>query len=69
MRGLCHGLASVLLPAHAERTRMEPRATSLDSLDEGHEDDDEDIFRLDAPIEEVDEDDEDDLLEDDDEEA
>jgi hypothetical protein len=48
---------------------IEPLETSLESLDEGPEDDeDEDVFRLDAPVEEVDEDDEDYLLDQEDEE-
>jgi len=48
---------------------IEPRETSLESLDEGHEDDeDEDVFRLDTPVEEVDEDEEEYLLDQEDEE-
>ena len=47
---------------------MEPLETSLESLDEGQaEDEDEDVFRLDAPIEDMDEDEEDDLLDQEDE--
>ena len=46
---------------------MEPLETSLESLDEGQEDDEEedDVFTLDAPVEDMDEDDEDNVLEDD----
>jgi hypothetical protein len=48
---------------------LEPLETSLESLDEGQEEDEEeDIFRLDAPVEEVDEDEEDALLDQEDEE-
>ena len=48
---------------------IEPLETSLESLDEGPEDDeDEDVFRLDAPVEEVDEDEEEYLLDQEDEE-
>ena len=66
--------AAAILPASSEEVEMdeedlEPLETSLESLDEGHEDDeDEDVFRLDAPVEEVDEDDEEDLLAEEDEE-
>jgi len=61
------------LPASCEDVEvegdLEPFETSLESLDEGQEDDeDEDVFRLDAPVEEVDEDDEDYLLDQEDEE-
>jgi hypothetical protein len=52
-----------------EEEDIEPLETSLESLDEGPEDDeDEDVFRLDAPVEEVDEDEEDYLLDQEDEE-
>jgi hypothetical protein len=48
---------------------IEPLETSLESLDEGPEDDaDADVFRLDAPVEEVDEAEEAYLLEQEDEE-
>ena len=41
---------------------MEARETSLESLDEGQEaDEEDDIFRLDAPVEDIDEDEEADL--------
>ena len=66
--------AAAILPASSEEVEMdeedlEPLETSLESLDEGHEDDeDEDVFRLDAPVEEVDEDEEEDLLDQEDEE-
>ena len=46
---------------------LEPIETSLESLDEGQEDD-EDVFRLDAPVEDVDEDEEEDRLDNEDEE-
>ena len=61
--------AAESLPASVEEVEgeeedMEPLETSLESLDEGQaEDEDEDVFRLDAPVEEVDEDDEEYLLE------
>ena len=46
---------------------MEPLETSLESLDEGQDDDNEadDFFKLDDPVEDTDEDDEDNVLEDD----
>jgi len=48
---------------------MEPLETSLESLDEGQDEDEEDgVFRLDAPVEDVDEDDEEYLLDNEDEE-
>ena len=49
----------------------EPLETSLASLDEGREDDEEedDVFKLDAPVEDIDEDDEDHLLDDEDDEV
>src|SRR5437667_7684262 len=48
---------------------MEPLETSLESLDEGQDEDEEDgVFRLDAPVEEVDEDEEEYLLDNEDEE-
>ena len=61
------------LPASCEDVEveedLEPFETSLESLDEGQEDDeDEDVFRLDAPVEDADEDDEDSLLDQEDEE-
>ena len=63
-----------MLPAsfedvEVEEEDMEPLETSLESLDEGQEEDEEeDVFRLDAPVEEVDEDEEDSLLDQEDEE-
>ena len=66
--------AAAILPPSSEDVEgeeedMEPLETSLESLDEGHEDDeDEDVFRLDAPVEEVDEDEEEYLLDQEDEE-
>ena len=48
---------------------LEARETSLESLDEGQEaDEEDDIFRLDAPVEDIDEDEEADLLDQEDEE-
>jgi hypothetical protein len=47
---------------------MEPLEMSLDSLDEGQDDEEEDdVFTLDAPVEDTDEDEEDDVLEDEEE--
>ena len=47
---------------------MEPLETSLDSLDEGQDDEEEDdVFTLDAPVEDTDEDEEDNVLEDEEE--
>jgi hypothetical protein len=59
------------LPASFEEGEedLEPLETSLESLDEGpEEDEEEDLFRLDAPVEDMDEDDEEDLLDQEDEE-
>jgi len=43
----------------------EPLETSLESLDEGQDDEEEDnVFKLDAPVEDTDEDDEDNVLDD-----
>ena len=59
------------LPASFEEGEedLESLETSLESLDEGPEDDeDEDLFRLDAPVEEMDEDEEEDLLDQEEEE-
>ena len=39
--------------------------TSLESLDEGQDDEEDDVFTLDAPVEDTDEDDEDNVLDDD----
>ena len=48
---------------------IEPLETSLESLDEGQDDEEEDdVFTLDAPVEDTDEDDEDNVLDDEDEE-
>ena len=45
---------------------MEPLETSLESLDEGQDDEEEDdVFTLDAPVEDTDEDDEDNVFDDD----
>jgi hypothetical protein len=47
---------------------MEPLETSLESLDEGQDDEEEDdVFTLDAPVEDTDEDDEDNVLDDEEE--
>jgi hypothetical protein len=43
---------------------MEPLETSLESLDEGQDDEEEDVFTLDAPVEDTDEDEEDNILDD-----
>ena len=64
---------AALLPApfedvELEEEDMEPLEMSLDSLDEGQDDDEEDdVFTLDAPVEETDEDEEDDVLDDEEE--
>src|SRR5215813_10985663 len=48
-----------------DEEEMEPLETSLESLDEGQDDEEEgDFFKLDAPVEDIDEDDEDNVLED-----
>ena len=64
--------AAESLPASCEEVEgeedMEPLEMSRESLDEGHEDD-EDVFHLDAPVEDVDEDEEEYLLADEDEDA
>ena len=57
-----------ILPApvedvEVEEEDMEPLETSLESLDQGQEDDEEeDVFTLDNPVEEADEDEEDNVL-------
>jgi hypothetical protein len=43
---------------------MEPLETSLESLDEGQDDEEDDVFTLDAPVEDTDEDEEDNVLDD-----
>jgi hypothetical protein len=49
-----------------DEEELEPLETSLESLDEGQDDEEEDdVFTLDAPVEDTDEDDEDTVLEDD----
>ena len=64
---------AALLPApfedvELEEEDMEPLEMSLDSLDEGQDDDEEDdVFTLDAPVEDTDEDEEDDVLDDEEE--
>jgi hypothetical protein len=64
-----------ILPAsfediEVEEEDMEPLETSLESLDEGREDDEEedDGFKLDDPVEDTDEDDEDNVFDNEDEE-
>jgi hypothetical protein len=62
--------ATDILPAPFEDVEveedMEPLETSLESLDEGQDDEEEDdVFTLDAPVEDTDEDDEDNVLDDD----
>ena len=47
---------------------IEPLETSLESLDEGQDDEEEDVFTLDDPVEEADEDEENNLFDEDDEE-
>ena len=42
----------------------EPLETSLESLDEGQDEEEDDVFKLDAPVEDTDEDDEDNFLDD-----
>jgi hypothetical protein len=65
--------ATDILPApfedvEVEEEDMEPLETSLESLDEGQDDEEEDaVFTLDAPVEDTDEDDEDNLLDDEEE--
>jgi hypothetical protein len=53
-----------------EEEDMEPIETSLESLDEGQDDaeEEDDFFKLDEPVEDADEDDEDNLLDEEDEE-
>ena len=64
-----------ILPAsfediEVEEEDLEPLETSLESLDEGQEDDEEedDFFKLDDPVEDADEDDEDNVLDNEDDE-
>ena len=48
-----------------DEEELEPLETSLESLDEGQDDEEEDdVFTLDAPVEDTDEDDEDNVLDD-----
>jgi hypothetical protein len=62
--------ATDILPApfedvEVEEEDMEPLEMSLESLDEGQDDEEEDdVFTLDAPVEDTDEDDEDNFLDD-----
>ena len=57
------------LPASFEEEDLGPRKTSLESLAAGQkEDEEDDVFHLDAPVEDMDEDDEEDLLDQEDEE-
>ena len=55
-----------LLPASFEEDEeeTEPIETSLESLDEGQDDEDDDVFTLDAPVEDTDEDDKENFLDD-----
>ena len=60
---------AAIIPTHFEDVEeeedMEPLETSLESLDEGQGDKEEDdVFTLDAPVEDMDEDDEDNVLDD-----
>jgi hypothetical protein len=48
----------------ADEEDIEPRETSLESLDEEQEDEEEDVFTLDDPIEDADEDEEENFLDD-----
>ena len=50
-----------------EAEDIEHLETSLESLDEGQDDEEEDVFTLDNPVEEADEDDEDNVLDDEEE--
>jgi hypothetical protein len=50
-----------------DEEELEPLETSLESLDEGQDDEEDDVFTLDAPVEDTDEDDEDNVLDDDEE--
>ena len=64
---------AAILPAPFEDVEgdaedMEPLETSLESLDEGRDDEEDDVFTLDDPVEDADEDDEDNLLDDEDDE-
>ena len=61
--------ATAILPAPFEdvevEENIEPLETSLESLDEGQDDEEEDdVFTLDAPVEDTDEDDEENFLDD-----
>ena len=47
-----------------DEEELEPLETSLESLDEGQDDEEDDVFTLDAPVEDTDEDDEDNVLDD-----
>jgi len=63
---------AAILPAPFEDIEveedMEPLETSLESLDEGRDDEEDDFFKLDNPVEEVDEDEEDHILDNEDDE-
>jgi hypothetical protein len=67
-------LEAVILPAPLEdvegdEEELEPLETPLESLDEGQDDEEEeDFFKLDNPVEDADEDDEDNVLDNEDEE-
>jgi hypothetical protein len=47
---------------------MEPLETSLESLDQGQDEEEDDFFKLDNPVEDADEDEEDNVLDDEDDE-
>ena len=67
--------AAALIPAPFEDLEedeedgeeTEPLETSLESLDEGQDDEEDDVFTLDAPVEDTDEDDEDNVWDDEEE--
>jgi hypothetical protein len=67
--------ADAILPGPFEvveedEEELEPIETSLESLDEGQDDEEQDdVFTLDAPVEDTDEDDEDNLLDEEDDEV
>ena len=50
--------------AEEDKEDIEPIETSLDSLNEGQDEEEDDVFTLDAPVEDTDEDEEDHVLDD-----
>jgi hypothetical protein len=50
-----------------DEEELEPLETSLESLNEGQDDEEEDVFTLDAPVQDTDEDEEDNVLDDEEE--